>query len=348
ADIQIQQKQQHLLENLERIGGVKPNHVLKPITGPLWAYRRRARLTVRFVDKKERVLVGFRERLSHYIADIERCEVLSGNVGDLVRPLADLIGGLSIKRHVPQVEVAVADNATILVFRILESLTDGDKQKILEFAAETGVCAYIQTGGLDTIAPLAAPATLHYSLPQQSLTFDFGPSDFVQINGEINQQIVTKAIELLELQGDEKLLDLFCGLGNFSLSLARHCAQVVGVEGSESLVQKARANAQANGIHNAEFFVADLFKDVSDFAWAKGQYDVLFLDPPRAGAKEIMTLLESMNPSKVLYVSCHPGSLARDAETLVQAGFTLVHAGVADMFPHTAHVESIGLFLRPE
>ena len=341
---QIQAKQQQLLDALERIGHVKPIGVLPPITGQPWQYRRKARLAVRYVEKKERVLVGFRERLSHYIADISQCEVLADPVGQLIEPLSELVQSLSIRRHLPQIEVAVADNATVLVFRVLQPLTADDRDCLLRFAAEHQVYVYQQPGGLDTIAPLAESVDLFYQLPQQDLSLYFGPSDFVQINAAVNQEIISSTLDLLALTGSERVLDLFCGLGNFSLALARHCEALVGIEGSVDLVEQAQANAHRNGVSNTTFHVADLFKDIADFPWAQQTYDVVVLDPPRAGAKELLQHINLLNPTLVMYVSCHPGTLARDAEILSQAGYRLEKAGVADMFPHTAHVESMALF----
>lgn len=345
---QIAKKQQQLLDAFERIGHVRPDETLEPITGPSWQYRRKARLAVRFVEKKGRVLVGFRERLSHYIADIAQCEVLANPVGQLIEPLAELIQSLSVSRHLPQIEVAVADDATVLVFRILKPLTPEDKERLLDFGVTHQVVVYQQPGGLDTITPLKESVDLFYTLPDQGLSLHFGPSDFVQINAEVNQKIVSSTIELLELTGSERVLDLFCGLGNFSLGLAKYCQSVVGVEGSCELVEKARGNGVRNELSNVTFHVADLFKDIGDFPWAKQSYDVLLLDPPRAGAKEVLEQISLFNPSRLVYVSCHPGTLARDAEILGAAGYRLAKAGVADMFPHTAHVESMALFRRAD
>jgi 23S rRNA (uracil1939-C5)-methyltransferase len=293
--------------------------------------------------------VGFRERAAPYVADLQRCEVLSVPVGELIVPLSDLLTRLSIRDRIPQIEVAVADRAVALVMRVLDPLTDADTSLIRAFAAQHGVQMYLQPGGYDTIAALDDQAVeLTYSLPQFKVELAFQPTDFVQINRELNEQMVSRAVALLQLTPQDQVLDLFCGLGNFSLPLARHAAGVVGVEGEAGLVARARQNAARNGITNAEFFTANLMdENLSRDPWALRRYDKMLLDPPRAGAREILPLMANSGARKIVYISCHPGSLARDAGILVQEyGFELCAAGVMDMFPHTTHVESIAVFER--
>jgi 23S rRNA (uracil1939-C5)-methyltransferase len=259
-----------------------------------------------------------------------------------------LLTALSVRNRVPQIEVAVADNAVALVVRVLEDLTAQDRELLLQFARDHAVQIYVQPGGYETIAPLTEVTALEYRLPQFDVVVRFQPNDFIQVNGELNAQMVARALELLAPRAGERLLDLFCGLGNFSLPLARSGAQVVGVEGDAGLVARARANAALNSIDNIEFVCGDLAQPTaSDAAWARRSYDKVLLDPPRAGAQEVLPIVARCGAQQVLYISCHPGSLARDAGILVhEHGFTLRAAGVMDMFPHTAHVESAALFTR--
>jgi 23S rRNA (uracil1939-C5)-methyltransferase len=345
---QLEFKQRQLQEALTRLGKVTPEEILPPLQGGVWNYRRRARLAARWVPKKERTVLGFRERATSYIADVKRCEVLLPPVDSLIEPLSLLLTALSVRNRVPQIEVAVADNAVALVVRVLEELTAADRELLLQFARQHSVQIYIQPGGYETIAPLGEVTPLEYRLPQFDVTVRFQPSDFVQVNGELNARMVARAIELLAPAPADRVLDLFCGLGNFSLPIARSGAHVVGVEGDAGLVARARQNAALNGIDNVEFVCGDLAQaSAGDAAWARRAYDKVLLDPPRAGALEVLPVVARCGASKVLYVSCHPGSLARDAGILVhEHGFTLRAAGVMDMFPHTAHVESAALFTR--
>jgi 23S rRNA (uracil1939-C5)-methyltransferase len=345
---QLEFKQRQLIEALTRIGKVTPAEMLPPLQGGVWNYRRRARLAARWVPKKERTVLGFRERNTNFIADVKRCEVLLPPLDSLVEPLSLLLTTLSVRNRVPQIEVAIADNAVALVVRILEELTPQDRELLLQFAREHPVQIYLQPGGYETIAPLTDVTPLEYRLPQFDVTLRFQPNDFIQVNGELNARMVARAIELLAPAPGEQILDLFCGLGNFSLPLARSGAHVVAVEGDAGLVARARANAQLNGIANVDFVCGDLAQQsASDAAWARREYDKVLLDPPRAGAQEILPIVARCGAKVVLYVSCHPGTLARDAGILVhEHGFTLRGAGVMDMFPHTAHVESAALFIR--
>ena len=344
---QLAAKQSHLLEELCRIGRVEPESVLAPLTAAVWGYRRRARLGAKFVAKKGRTVVGFRERLSPFVTHLQRCEILAPPLDGLIAPLSDLLTGLSVRARVPQIEVAVADNATALVLRVLAAPTAEDQTALQRFGSEHGVQIHLQPGGVETIAPLGHAAPLRYRLEEFDLELEFQPADFIQINGALNRRMVARAVELLRLERSDRVLDLFCGLGNFTLALARGAGEAVGIEGEAALVERARANARRNGIGNAQFHLANLASPDGDAAWARGRYDALLLDPPRAGAREILPIAARCEPARVVYISCHTGSLARDAGILVHDfGFKMRAAGVMDMFPHTAHVESLALFER--
>jgi 23S rRNA (uracil1939-C5)-methyltransferase len=342
---QLAAKQHQLLENLQRIGNVQPARILDPLRGPEWAYRRRARLGIKYVHKKGRVLAGFRERDKPYIADIKRCEVLLAPLADLPSGLAALTETLEIREKMPQVEVAAGDDSIALVFRVLESPSPADLDKITAFGAQRGLQIFLQPGGLNTVRPVRDDyPPLTYSLDGGNVQIEFGPVDFIQVNREINAAMVEAAMTHLQPRADDSALDLFCGLGNFTLPLARRVGRILGVEGDESLVAKARLNASRNSIGNAAFAVANLFEPAGFGAWSNERYDLVLLDPPRAGAAELMTRMSHWGPRRVVYISCHPGSLARDAGILAEQGFTLAAAGVMDMFPHTTHVESIAVF----
>jgi 23S rRNA (uracil1939-C5)-methyltransferase len=344
---QLAAKERTLMDALERIGRVRPRQRFAPLEGPVWHYRRRARLGARRVDKKGRVLVGFRERHKPWVADMDSCEILAGDVGALLPVLAELIGGLDISRRVPQVEVALGDDRTALVFRVLDPPSASDLASLESFSRERGVDAWLQAGGPETVQPLQAdtPPPV-YRLPGFGLEIEFLPHDFVQVNGPMNERVVRRALELLAAEPGERVLDLFCGLGNFSLALARGGVRVTGVEGDAGLVARARGNAERNGLV-AEFHVANLFEDCRGLPWAGQPCDLMLLDPPRAGAEAACNLAASLQPGRIVYVSCHPGTLARDAGILVgQQGYRLEGAGVMDMFPHTTHVESIAVFDR--
>ncbi len=337
-----------LRDNLERIGRVEPGRWLQPVTGPEWNYRRRARLAVKDVSAKGRVLVGFRERHAPYITDMHRCEVLAQPVDALIDPLSELIGRLSIRSRLPQVEVAVADNATALVFRVLDPPTGGDLDEFRGFGDAHNVRVYLQPGGIDSVNllhPGGEQEPLCYTLPEFDVRIDFEPIDFVQVNAGINRAMISRALELLEPERQHRVLDLFCGIGNFSLPLARRCAEVLGVEGEATLVRRAADNAAANGLENAGFRHADLAAIDGTESWLQGPWDRLLLDPARSGAADVVNCIGRIDPARIVYVSCHPGTLARDAAVLVsEAGYTLEAAGIIDMFPHTAHVESIAVF----
>lgn len=356
-EVQVSLKEKELRDNLERVARVECRTWLPPLRGPVWGYRRRARLGAKYVPKKGKVVVGFRERLAPYVADVTHCEVLAAPVGAMVQGLAALLGELEIRQQVPQIEVAVADNATALVLRVLQTPSEQDRDKLRDFAARHSLRLYLQTGGLESVAELDvtdAPP-LNYTLPAFDLTLEFAPTDFVQVNGAVNQALVARALELLRPGPQSRVLDLYCGLGNFTLALAKSAGYVVGVEGEARLVDRARHNARRNGLSNVEFHAVDLSKPADPPAWLRGPYTHVLLDPPRVGVPpEMLAAIARAGsdphhaPERVLYVSCHPGSLARDLAVLVhEHGFILEAAGVVDMFPHTAHVESMALLVPP-
>lgn len=345
ARTQVAAKQRWLEDCLERIGKVEPGCMLPPIYGEEWGYRRRARLSVRYVEKKGGALVGFRERRSTFVTDIQGCIVLPPHVSALIPGLRELIGKLSVPDRMPQVEVAVGDAAVVLVFRHLLPLNDRDHALFREFADANSVQVWLQPRGPDSAAlfhPDPAPE-LFYSLPEFGLRIAFRPTDFTQVNHAVNRLLVSRAIRLLDPQPGERIGDLFCGLGNFALPIAVRGAQVIGIEGSADLVQRARQNALANGLV-AQFETGNLFEpNLGPY----GSFDKLVLDPPREGAIELAKALPDAWPRRIVYVSCDAATLARDAGVLVNTkGFRLEAAGVVNMFPHTAHVESIALFER--
>ena len=344
---QLRFKQAQLLEAMARIGNVVPAESLPPLRGPEWNYRRRARLGVKRVVKKDRVLVGFRERSARFIADLHGCEVLAPPVDRLIDPLAKLIGSLSIPDRIPQVEVAVADNACALVFRVLSPPATADLASMRDFAHTHGLQIYLQPGGPATVEPLNGEQhpPLYYELQEFGIRLEFQPTDFVQVNADLNAAMLHRALELLGVGSSDAVLDLFCGIGNFSLPMARSAATVMGVEGTAALVKRAEHNARINSFDNTAFHAANLAQDVADRSWAKQRYDLVLLDPPRAGAREVLPVVARSGARRVMYISCHPGSLARDAGILVhEFGFKLARAGVMDMFPHTAHVEAMAVF----
>jgi 23S rRNA (uracil1939-C5)-methyltransferase len=350
AGTQLHAKQQAVLEVLKNVGRVQPQRILEPIVAEPWGYRRKARLSARYVPKKGGVLVGFRERYSHFLAVLEGCEVLHPSVGRRIRALRDLLTAMDARDRIPQVEVAVDDaDRTALVFRHLKPLSEADRERLKAFAREEDVQVWLQPKGPDTVHCLwpAEPAPLVYAHPDFDVRVPFAPLDFIQVNRDINRAMVPRAIELLQVGPEDRVLDLFCGLGNFSLPLARRAGHVTGVEGEAAMVARARENADLNGIDNVDFHAADLASSVHDSPWAQARYDVVLLDPPRAGAAGVLDLPGRVGAGRVVYVSCNPATLARDADTLVNThGYRLEAAGVMDMFPHTSHVESMALFVR--
>ena len=326
---------------------VQPKEWLEPIQVESWGYRRKARLGVRYVAKKEKVLVGFRERKSSFVTVMSRCEVLHPSLGDNLEILSECIEALSIKDHVPQIEVAIAEKDTILILRHLQPLNENDEKVLIDYAKKLSITWYLQSGGLDTIKPLKNPVQLTYSIPKHNIEMSFLPNDFTQVNFELNKKMIDLALDLLDLNENDDVIDLFCGLGNFTLPISRYANKVVGIEGDQGLVERAKANAEQNNITNALFYKADLFEDVSGFEWFRGKnYNKALIDPARTGAIEIVELLPKLNIERLVYVSCNPATLARDTAKLISLGFSLESAGVMDMFPQTAHVESIALFVR--
>ncbi|GJM10417.1 MAG: 23S rRNA (uracil(1939)-C(5))-methyltransferase RlmD [Lysobacteraceae bacterium] len=348
SDKQIEFKQKTLADNFQRIGQIEPEQWLQPLQGPQWGYRRKARLSVRAVRGKGRVLVGFREQNPRFVADIARCEVLVPSVGENIEPLAELIDGMQARDRIAQIEVAADSERTILVLRNLDPLSDSDTERLKAFSEHSGLEIWLQPGGPKTVQPLTEDRGLLRYQVEDGLDLQFAPLDFVQVNTDINQLMVQRVLEELQLDASTEVLDLFCGLGNFSLPIAKRSRRVVGIEGEPILVDKARQNAQANGIDNAQFEVADLMEPV-EAPWTRESFSRVLLDPPRSGAIGILPTVAKMAPQRIVYVSCHPGSLARDAGILVnEHGYRLLKAGVMDMFPHTAHVESLAVFEKPQ
>jgi 23S rRNA (uracil1939-C5)-methyltransferase len=345
---QIEAKQRVLLENLARIGHVEPERVLPPLTDAAWGYRRKGRFSVRFVEKKGRTVVGFRESNPRFVAELSHCHTVIPALGERITDLAVLVDSLDGKRAIPQIEFIAGDGPAALVIRHLETLGDADRERLTAFAQATGFAVFLQPGGVDSVQPLwPQHIELTFAMPDHDVTMAFRPLDFIQVNAGLNRKMIAAALELLDAQPDDRVLDLFAGLGNFTLPLARRAGQVVGVEGEAGLVARARENAARNGLVNAEFHAADLARDLSVEPWMKQGFDKLLLDPPRAGAAEVLAQLPVKGIRRIVYVSCHPASLARDAGFLVrERGFKLKAAGAMDMFPQTAHVESIALFER--
>lgn len=347
---QVAAKQRVLEENLARIGKIKPELILPALQGPAWGYRHRARISARLVEKKGGVLVGFHEKRSRYIVDMRSCEILTPQVSTLIPALRDMMVSLSNAAHIPQIEIAVGDSEIVLVFRLLTPWNEADMEHIRAFAEQHRIQIWQQSKGPDSAHPfwpLHAPE-LSYGLPEFDLVMPFRPTEFTQVNAALNRSLVSRAMRLLQPQPGERIADLFCGLGNFTLPIARLGAQVLGIEGSAELVARARQNALRNSIPNAEFAVDNLFEITPEKFTALGHFDKLLIDPPRTGAMELVKALpEAGGPERILYVSCDPATLARDAEVLCHVkGYRLRAAGVANMFPHTAHVESIALFER--
>lgn len=361
---QLQLKQQILLEHLQHSPAALTEFELLPAmsAGDL-AYRRKARLAVRYVHKKNDVLVGFREKANSFIADMESCAVLVKPVGTLIRPLRDLIMSMDARRDIPQIEVAVGELRCVgdeqldtvlsvsLILRHMAALSEADLTRLREFGQLHNINWYLQSGGPSTVKkfwPFDDNEEISYFLPDVSgdIEMRFRPDDFTQVNAQINRRMIRQALALLDLTENDRVLDLFCGLGNFTLPMARRCAQVTGVEGSDAMLQRAAENAARNGISNVQYHVADLFTEFDTQSWASGVYNKLLLDPPRSGAIEIVSRINELAPDVIVYVSCNPATLARDAAQLVMSGYRMTHAGVMDMFPHTGHVESMARFER--
>ena len=348
VEMQIAAKQQVLLDQLKHFGHVEPETVLPPLHALATGYRRKARLGVKFVIKKNKLLVGFREKSSRYLADLEHCAVLHPSVGARLPELSQLIASLSLYQHIAQIEVAIGDHDTALIFRHLEPLPESDQNKLRDFAERTGIHIYLQPNppqALVKLWPPNAPDRLTYSLPDEDLTYLFHPLDFTQVNLEMNRLMVQQALTLLDVQPHETALDLFCGIGNFTLPIAKRAAQVTGVEGGVEMVERAYANAKHNGIENVSFYAANLQQPPLAAAWMKTTYDKILLDPPRVGAKEMLPYFNQFAAKRIVYISCNPATLARDAGELVSLyHYKLKQVGVMNMFPHTSHIESIAVF----
>jgi len=351
ARAQVAVKQRILEDTLWHIGKVKAETILRPIYGQTWGYRERARLSVKHVIKKGKTLVGFHEKRSSFVADMQSCEILAPKIARLLPLLAELVSGLSIRDRLPQIEVAVGEHVDALVLRVMDPPTSDDETALRAFADKHDIQFWLQSKGYDSIVPfhpLAAPA-LTYSLPEFGITMPFAPSEFTQVNNALNRVMISRAIRLLDPQPGERIADFFCGLGNFTLPIARSGAQVLGIEGSDALVARAKQNAEFNGLaDNTKFAAMNLF-EMTEAGFAQlGSFDKLLIDPPRDGAMELVKSLGGENaPRRIVYVSCNPATLARDAAELVQRGYVLKSAGVMNMFPHTSHVESIAVFEEP-
>ncbi len=356
SEAQIKFKQELLLEQLYHTAGVAAKNVqlIERQSSNAFHYRRKARLAVRYVSKKGGILLGFREKHSSFITDMRDCEVLELQIAALLNPLRDLLNGLHARMSIPQFEVAAGFNicgrpAVALVMRHLEPLCQSDLDAVRAFSESRDCEFYLQPGGVDSIHkiwPIDDGERLYYSLPEHDLKLAFHPVDFVQINEAVNRKAVNLAIELLELHREDEVLDLFCGLGNFTLPIARRCKFVTGVEGSESMVARAEENAAFNSIENVSFYAANLYELTGKEFWYDRSFDKILLDPPRSGALEIIDWLARAKASKIVYISCNPATLARDTASLLQKGYKLKQVGVMDMFPHTTHVESIAQFER--
>ncbi len=347
SSAQIQFKESILKEHFEHFGKLKPDNWLPALQADTFGYRKKARLGARWVSKKNDCLVGFREKRSNFLTEISHCPVLIEQVDNLIMPLRTLIASLDSKQSTPQIEVAAGDNELALVVRHMEPLSNSDQQKWLEFAKQHHFSLYYQPKGPDTVHkiwPEDGNARLTYSLSAFAVELAFHPMDFTQVNASINQKMVELAIDLLEPQKNEKVLDLFCGLGNFTIPLATKAQAVIGVEGGQAMVDRGYENAKRNNLSNVDFYQADLQTDFSHFEWAKEGFDKILIDPPRSGALDVVNYVAKFGAKRIVYVSCNPATLARDAGVLKEKGYRLTKAGVMDMFPHTAHVESIAVF----
>jgi 23S rRNA (uracil1939-C5)-methyltransferase len=352
AGAQIAAKQQILLDQLQRLGGIEPEAVLPPLVAATYGYRRKARLGVR-QDKSRGLVLGFREPGSNTLTPIEECPVLPAALSSRLPQLRAVIANCQARRQITHLEIAAGDDATALVIRQLSTPCEEDRQRWIDFATGCGYQLYLQAGEASRAERIwPAPGAeerdqrLSYALPAFDLNLAFHPQDFIQVNFDINRQMVSLAVELLAPTAQERVLDLFCGLGNFTLPLARRAGEVVGVEGEAGLVARGRENAERNGLANVTFHAADLSQDFTRSPWGRAGFDKVLLDPPRTGALRVVQALARFEARRVVYVSCNPATLARDAAELRQRGYRLARAGVMDMFPQTTHVESIALFER--
>jgi 23S rRNA (uracil1939-C5)-methyltransferase len=347
SEDQVALKQQALLDMMGH-AGIKTGELLPPLQATAWGYRKKARLGVKYVEKKGRVLVGFRERNTPFIADMHRCEVLLPQLGHKLDLLSQLIGALDARAQIPQIEIAADADHIQLVFRHLQALSEHDLNRLTEFARSQNFYIQLQPGGPDSLQNLYPEQQALYLDPlgNGKIRIAFNALDFVQVNSELNQQMVAQALRLLDLQSTDRVLDLFCGLGNFTLPMANSCMQVTGIEGDQAMVSRACESAAANNISNTDYHVANLSQPDADLAWMRRQYDKILLDPPRSGALEMAQLTGRFNATRIVYVSCQPSSLVRDAAIICAQGYSMTHLGIMDMFPQTAHVESMAVFER--
>jgi 23S rRNA (uracil1939-C5)-methyltransferase len=353
ADAQLALKQQNLLRALDEHAHLEPDALLEPLTGPSTAYRRRARLGVKYVPGKGGTLVGFREKNGAKLAELGACAILESRVGDAIQDIRRTLDELDVRHRIPQLEVAMGDTGTALILRHLEPLSQGDRNLLVKFARERDWQLYLQPGGPDSVHALwpAEPPPLSYTLPDFDLSFEFLPTDFIQINAAVNHALVRAAVDHLDVHADSRVLDLFCGIGNFTLAVARRAASVTGVEGDAALVSRALGNARRNQLDNVSFVGADLSRVDGQWDWWREEWHRLLLDPPRSGASEVLNALGGppggQLPQRIVYVSCNPDTLARDAGLLVhEKGYRLRRACVVDMFPHTTRCEAIAVFDR--
>lgn len=347
SDDQVAFKQQSLIDTMQH-AGVTIGNMTPALRSHPWGYRKKARLGVKFVRKKERLLVGFRERSTPFLADMAQCEVLMPEVGQHLQDLCMLIDGLDAKETIPQIEVAADGDHIALVFRHLDDLTEHDRAALTQFAKNTGFWLQLQSAGPDSIVNLYPEhQVLSFApLKDDNIKIGFSPVDFIQVNTEINQQMVAQALNHLDLKPTDRVLDLFCGLGNFTLPMARHCAHVTGVEGDEAMVGRAMQSAIDNQIDNTGYFAADLTQPEPDTSWMRAKFDKILIDPPRSGAMEMAEIINRFKAKKIVYISCQPSSLVRDSKIICSHGYKLEHLGIMDMFPQTAHVESMAVFTK--
>ncbi len=345
---QINFKFNTLKSNFHKISHIEPAQWLPPLTDTHWNYRRRARLSAKWVIAKDKMLVGFREKNGRFVADMNHCKVLEKPLADLIQPLAELFAQTSIKAFIPQVECSMGDGEISLIIRHMKPFNTDDLMLLKKFRDQHNLQIFLQSKGPDTVKPIETyDNPLSFTLNSHDLTYEFLPNDFIQVNRHMNEKMIAQALTAMELKADDVVLDLFCGLGNFTLPMAKTAKQVVGVEGDEQLVNRAKHNAELNQLNGVEFYKADLTHDHSNSDWFKRPYNKVLIDPPRSGAWEILPLIAQTAAKTLVYVSCHPASLARDTDRLVnELGFTLQTAGVMDMFPHTSHVESMAIFVR--
>jgi len=350
SSAQILHKQSILKEQLEHFASTKPQEWLEPLQADLTAYRRKARLGVRYVSKKERTLIGFREKYSNFLADIKSCKVLDVRVDAILMPMSELIDTMDSRQFIPQIEVTCGDDSVAIIVRHLQPLTEKDRALWISFAQQQNIIVYLQSKGPKTVARLwpieNSDALLSYKLPEYDLELLMEPLDFSQVNASINRKMLPLAIDLLEVNKEDEVLDLFCGLGNFTLPLAKIAKRVVGVEGVIDMVERATENAKHNNLKNVQFYQTDLASDLTGQPWISTNFNKILIDPARSGAIEVIPNIIKFNPDRIVYVSCNPATLARDTGELVKSGYELIKAGVMDMFPHTSHVESIALFVK--